>query len=113
MSAGESVEEVRVDAIVQARRSVRRRGSSRKEVRISDLLGEEAQAAVESARLHPERVSEPEIPVSPITNPPVTSMVNDFSGLALPQPQLVSGLIESARRLRDEAMNSTPFRIAE
>ena len=64
-----------------ARRVKRQR--PRGALRLSDLIGEEAQSAVESARDH--RFHEPEIPVSQITNPPVSALVDDYAALVEPR----------------------------
>jgi hypothetical protein len=65
---------------VTARRVKRDR--SRNELRLSDLIGQEAQSAVDGSR---PRFHEPEVPVSPITNPPVSAFVEDYAALVEPR----------------------------
>ena len=55
---------------------------SRNELRLSDLVGREAQSAVEASQ---PRFHEPEVPVSPITNPPVSAFVDDYAALVEPR----------------------------
>jgi hypothetical protein len=97
------------ETVVEVRRRIRRRPGSRTQVRISDLLGHEAQAEVEAANHDPERAADPDVPVSPQTNPAITAMVDEFAPLFLPQPA------GSGRKFAihdsDDAFNSTPFRL--
>ena len=65
---------------VTARRVKRDR--SRNELRLSDLVGQEAQSAADASR---PRFHEPEVPVSPITNPPVSAFVDDYAALVEPR----------------------------
>jgi hypothetical protein len=67
---------------VSARR-VKRRHIPRDALRLSDLVGDEAHQAVEAARIDP-RHHEAEVPVSPITNPPVSALVDDYAALVEP-----------------------------
>ena len=64
---------------VTARR-VKRHGA-RHELRLSDLVGAEARSA-DSPETH---FHEPEVPVSPITNPPVSALVDDYAALVEPR----------------------------
>lgn len=94
--------------VVEVQRRVPRRHCPRSDVRISDLLGAEAQAEVDAARQRPERLREPEVPVSPASNPPVTALVEDFAGL-LPKPAPMGSRFD--RGDHDDPFQSTPFRI--
>ncbi len=49
-------------------------------LRLSDLVGEEAQAEFDAAGVTP-WMHEPEVPVSPITNPPVSALVDEYAEL--------------------------------
>ena len=71
------------------------------------MLGAEAQAEVEAAKT--EQAPEPEVPVSPVTNPAVTALVENFSGLLLPQPAPFSSHIDLDHL--DDPFESTPFRM--
>ena len=70
------------DAVVPVTAHRVRRHRARNELRLSDLVGEEAQSAVEESR---SRFHEPEVPVSPITNPPVSALVEDYAALVEPR----------------------------
>ncbi len=94
--------------VVEVQRRVPRRGGSRREVRISDLLGAEAQAEVEAAKSDP--APDPDVPVSPATNSPVTALVEDFTGLLMPQPAPVTSHIDLDHL--DDPFESTPFRMS-
>ena len=59
-----------------------KRHRPRHELRLSDLVGAEAQSAVEESR---PQFHEPEVPVSPITNPPVSALVDDYAALVEPR----------------------------
>jgi hypothetical protein len=65
---------------VTAHRVTRHR--SRHELRLSDLVGAEAQSAVEKSGTD---YHEPEAPVSPITNPPVSALLDDYAALVEPR----------------------------
>lgn len=64
--------------VVEARRCIGKRVSGRR-LRASDLLTAEAFAEVEAARLGLDRIREREVPVSPLTNPAVTTIVEDYT----------------------------------
>jgi hypothetical protein len=60
---------------------VHRRGgrrASRRVVRVSDLLGPEAMAEVEAAR-EDTRAAEPDVPASPIVNPPASTILAEYA----------------------------------
>jgi hypothetical protein len=86
--------------VTARRRRPRRRRKSRHIVCVSDLLGEDAQAEVAAARLDPQRLREPEVPVSPITNPPVTDIVAEYA-------QMLRG--DSTRKLLRSEHALEPF----
>ena len=67
---------------VNARR-VKRRQIPPGALRLSDLVGDEAQEAVDAHRANP-RLHEAEVPVSPITNLPVSALVEDYAALVEP-----------------------------
>jgi hypothetical protein len=81
LSALRASDEPGAEAVVHvSARRVRRRHIPRHALRLSDLVGDEAQEAVEAVRADP-RLHEAEVPVSPITNLPVSALIDDYASL--------------------------------
>ena len=82
--APESAQE---DVVAVTARRVKR-DRSHNELRLSDLVGQEAQSAADASQ---PRFHEPEVPVSPITNPPVSAFVDDYAALVEPRETVFAG----------------------
>lgn len=65
----------------------------RNALRLSDLVSKEAQAAVEAARVNP-RLHEADVPVSPITNLPVSALVDDYANLVEPRETVYLDVVD-------------------
>lgn len=77
--AEEAAIEAHCKAIVHVKRPLRRPRASARHVRISDLICPEAMAEAEAANLRPDQYRDPDVPISPVTNPPVTDLIDEFS----------------------------------